>query len=329
MFLKALGSNDLYPDTLWSVCKLAHGEPIVSVYDYDAFVITGSRFNVRDREALPWFAPLCRLIRQVAGLELPAPAAAAAAEAAIPGQDTRSAAAGEEPWSSCAAATSRKIYGACFGQQVVAHALGGSVDVNPHGRGFVLRAERLLIEPELLHRSLAGGGRGRLQEACAALLCLCLCGAETCQDKAACAGAGAGAGAGADAGADAGAGAGDSADSTCTSTGGRGVYIISSHGDSVISLPCDCPCTLLAHSSSCEHEMFLTGYRGSNILCTQGHPEFEHQYAVMERILPAVTHVTKKLTPEQAREVTQSFAGFSRAAGPDQLADLISAFLHS
>lgn len=34
-----------------------------NLYDFDAVVITGSRFNCRDRDSLLWFEPLCQFIR--------------------------------------------------------------------------------------------------------------------------------------------------------------------------------------------------------------------------------------------------------------------------
>ena len=129
MFLETLyppAVQGLYPRTTWHVCKLAHGEPIVSVHEYDAFVITGSRFNVRDGKAgsLPWFEPLCMLIRQIAGVA-PAPPLPGGVDA-LSGS----------PAAAAAAVTQRRLYGACFGHQIVAHALGGQVDANPQVRNL-------------------------------------------------------------------------------------------------------------------------------------------------------------------------------------------------
>lgn len=36
------------------------------ILSYDAIIITGSRFNCRDRDTLPWFEPLCDVVRAAA-----------------------------------------------------------------------------------------------------------------------------------------------------------------------------------------------------------------------------------------------------------------------
>jgi GMP synthase-like glutamine amidotransferase len=61
------------------------------IMSFDAVVITGSRYNCRDAPTLSWFEPLCNFIRTAAKKGSP------------------------------------RIYGGCFGCQVVAHALGGEV----------------------------------------------------------------------------------------------------------------------------------------------------------------------------------------------------------
>lgn len=70
-------------------------------------MITGSQFNCRNRDAHPWFDQLCQLIKE-------------AAEKGRP-----------------------RIYGGCFGCQIIAVALGGHVDYNPDRR-FILKAEKIL-----------------------------------------------------------------------------------------------------------------------------------------------------------------------------------------
>lgn len=138
MFLKALhppAAQALHPHTTWHVCKLAHGESIVSVHEYDAFVITGSRFNIRDGVAglLPWFEPLCELIRQVAGvspppplpLARPLPAGEEQCVDALPSSPSPSpsaavlSSAAAAVAAARASATRRRLYGACFGHQVL------------------------------------------------------------------------------------------------------------------------------------------------------------------------------------------------------------------
>jgi len=36
------------------------------ILSYDAIIITGSRFNCRDGDTLPWFEPLCNVVRAAA-----------------------------------------------------------------------------------------------------------------------------------------------------------------------------------------------------------------------------------------------------------------------
>lgn len=85
---------------------------------FDGIVITGSHYNIRDNK--PWFAGLCELI-------------CTAAKEGHP-----------------------RIYGGCFGCQIIAHALGGRVDKNPNQK-FILRAESVTIDVTLLTRNLIPG----------------------------------------------------------------------------------------------------------------------------------------------------------------------------
>jgi len=107
-------SHLLSSTIVWDKLKVAAGEYSITeeTFDiYDCFVLTGSRFNCRDRETLSWFEPLCQLIRTI---EINA---------------------------------SKRLYGGCFGCQIVAHALGGVVDRNP-GERFALLAEEVFLHPE-------------------------------------------------------------------------------------------------------------------------------------------------------------------------------------
>lgn len=93
----------------WVLCHLACGESLpVDILEFDGVVITGSHFNCRDGGSLPWFEPLVALIRQIAD--------------------------GGRP----------RLYGGCYGCQIIAHALGGVVDYNPSGR-FLLMAENVKL----------------------------------------------------------------------------------------------------------------------------------------------------------------------------------------
>jgi len=91
-----LSFSDMFRDQLskngdtWETCELASGVPLPEdVMQYQGLVITGSRFNCRDRDTLPWFDGLCAVIRR-------------AAETGSP-----------------------RIYGGCFGCQIIGFALGG------------------------------------------------------------------------------------------------------------------------------------------------------------------------------------------------------------
>lgn len=102
-------------DDQWIHCNVALGMELLSIDDimdtFQGIVITGSHFNVRDRDNCPWFDSVCKLIQK----------------AALEGRP--------------------KIYGGCYGCQIIAHALGGQVDYNPSGR-FVLFFENIQVFPD-------------------------------------------------------------------------------------------------------------------------------------------------------------------------------------
>jgi len=107
----------------WQVCNIAYGEVLPSdIRDFQAIVITGSHYNCRDRDSLPWFEEVCELIRYAATNGSP------------------------------------NFYGGCFGCQMIAHALGGGVDYNPH-RQFALKAEDITLSPTFF-KYLHGCQRG-------------------------------------------------------------------------------------------------------------------------------------------------------------------------
>ncbi|CAK4083077.1 unnamed protein product [Aphanomyces euteiches] len=106
--------SDMFVDGLksegdsWVVINPATGDSLANVLDegYDGIVITGSHYNVRDQ--LPWYEPLCDIIHHVAKTGMP------------------------------------RMYGGCFGHQIVAHALGGTAGYNPR---FVMKAETIKVLP--------------------------------------------------------------------------------------------------------------------------------------------------------------------------------------
>ena len=82
-----------------------------NIDSYDAFVITGSHYDVRDCGHLAWFVPLCTLIQHVA----------------------------KNP--------SKRMYAGCYGCQIVAHALGGAVDYNSDKKLY-LGVKNIKLLPE-------------------------------------------------------------------------------------------------------------------------------------------------------------------------------------
>lgn len=99
-------------NTIWCSINLANGDAIpTDIHSYDGIILTGSRFNVCDKEKIPWFNPLIQLIIETEKRGMP------------------------------------KIFGGCFGCQIIAVALGGVVSRNP-GDIFTLKAENVtVIEP--------------------------------------------------------------------------------------------------------------------------------------------------------------------------------------
>jgi len=126
MFQNYLGMES---DEGWDKVRIAEGEPMPSiesiVRQYQGVVLTGSRFNVRERAELPWFDSLISFIRQAADRGRP------------------------------------RVYGGCFGHQCIAFALGGCVDYNPLNK-FILRNEEIRLLPSF--HELLVGARGAVEE---------------------------------------------------------------------------------------------------------------------------------------------------------------------
>lgn len=99
--------------------------------------------------------------------------------------------------------------------------------------------------------------------------------------------------------------------------------IIVSHGDCILELPKDA--TRLASSSTCVNEIFVSGLN-NNLLGVQGHPEFDLDYAIKERIWPSVVDLKKRLSEEEAKYSLGTFENFTRTDS-DKLCSLISSFL--
>jgi GMP synthase-like glutamine amidotransferase len=219
----------------WVRSNVASGESLPEdITSFDGIIIPGSRFNCRDREQLPWFESVCDLIR-------------AAAEIGSP-----------------------KIYGGCFGCQIIAHALGGEVDYNP-GRIFLLKAENIVLDKFAAHL-LPVKDNNLLEEWTE-----------------------------------------------------KGLNLLVSHGDCVVSLPNSAQ--LIASSSSCKSEIYITGVK-NNILACQSHPEFELKYAITDRIWKSVVETNGRLTEEQIQDAKTSFAQYNRGDAVNFL-NMVNRFLRS
>ncbi len=247
MFMKCLLNNEKIRGTevKFHKCCCAAGDPITElVKNYDRFVISGSRFNVRDgvEGKLEWFEPLCDLVKEVVN----------------------------NP--------KKRLFGCCFGHQLIAHALGGKVDFNPHDDGeFILLAETLNWNEKAMN--------------------------DVLKDKCCCA---------------------ESCSVILEKASAGPLKVLCSHGDSVIERPAHS--TLIASSGSCTNEVIVYGSY-NNVMSCQGHPEFEYEYAIKERIWPAVVDKNKRLSEPKVRQALESFKGFNRDCGPNQLSYLIAEFL--
>lgn len=102
--------------------------------------------------------------------------------------------------------------------------------------------------------------------------------------------------------------------------------IISTHEDCIAKLPDSA--IVLAKSVSCQCEAFAAGRLRKNFLGVQGHPEFDLQYAVLDRIWPAIALKKKRLSEEEMSDSLLSFQTF-RKDDSDRLCSLISRFLRS
>ena len=94
----------LRPDWRFSVFSVKDGEFPASLDGIDGFIITGSPASVHDDD--PWVAQLMALIRRIR-------------------------------------AEDRPVFGACFGHQAIAKALGGTVSKNPGGWVFGLSETKM------------------------------------------------------------------------------------------------------------------------------------------------------------------------------------------
>lgn len=103
--------------------------------------------------------------------------------------------------------------------------------------------------------------------------------------------------------------------------------VLVSHGDCVHELPPESE--LVGFSESCAHEIFVAGEH-RNILAAQSHPEFDFEYAIRDRIWPAVVEKNERLDEDEAIVAQASFQAFGgRGDGSDAMMAMIQSFLTS
>lgn len=104
--------NNKNKNEKWISINIINNENLPDdIFNYSGVVLTGSRFNICDREQYSWFNKICEFIREAERIGKP------------------------------------KIYGGCFGCQLIGYALGGEVERNPTNR-FILKAENIIpIQP--------------------------------------------------------------------------------------------------------------------------------------------------------------------------------------
>ena len=225
-------------DVEWAKYEVAR-DGVVPAEDagFDALVLTGSKFNLSEAatEALPWVVATARLLQAVAEGRV---------RSRLSGERTR-------------------VFGGCFGAQIISFALGGRVTRNP-GDAFVLGTETIVTTAAFAALPCAtgllvadGGASGGVRVASGA----------TDDEVAALRLGGPASSAHAD---------------VAAATLSPHLRLFETHGDCVAELPPGA--TLLASSPSCRSEIFGVG---GTFLAMQSHPEFE--LALMtERIWPSV-----------------------------------------
>jgi GMP synthase-like glutamine amidotransferase len=237
MFVNTMSIDE---SSVWNVCNVADGENLPDdISSYTGVIITGSHFDCRSSRAkyFDWFEPIISFIRE-------------AAETGRP-----------------------KIYGSCFGCNLVALALGGVVATNPGSR-YVLKVEDMQPLNGFQEAFSTSGFEGIAPEI------------PILRDK---------------------------------------YSVICTHEDCVEILPPKS--VLLGSTPLCKNHLFVTG-KHENILGCQSHPEFDLQYAVMDRIWPSIVGKLKRLSDAEIQESLASFEKYT-GDGASELCTLISAFLHS
>lgn len=261
-----------------------------SMDSHDAFILTGSHYNLTDEatRSFPWVLDVQKFLRAI--LE--------------PIND-------EDP--DAPVIRRPRLYASCFGCQLISFTFGGGVGHNP-GDAFVIKNEVITLTPAIEEmswaKSLVHTLRTNAETASAAAATAATAAdSKPCEPSVPASPSGASSGTSIatllsssveedDGGCTSGAGAID-VPHTVDNVPANVVrmHLLESHGDCVTDLPQGA--TWLATSASCRNEMYLMG---RNILAMQSHPEFLYPSIISDDILPDV----KRLTTAEVEETLES-----------------------
>ena len=233
--------SDMYEQNLsrdddsWATCNLALGDALPhDICEYNGVILTGSHYNCRKREKyFQWYEGLMDLVREIAANGKP------------------------------------NLFGGCFGHNLIALALGGTVGFNPNKK-YVLQIDRLIT-----NKNFQGMFEAEEKNLYQNVL--------------------------------------------------EEYSIISTHEDCVTELPYTA--TLLGSTVNCENHFFVAG-ENQNILALQSHPEFNLQYAVLDRIWIGVVKKRRLLSDEECSFSMKSFENYDDSDAK-KMCNVISWFLRT
>lgn len=201
-----------------------------------------------------------------------------------------------------------RIYGGCFGAQIIAQSLGGKVDKNNHKNEFILGAERISISNNLKENNINNNENNLLPSGIYKYMNPKLI---------------------------------NLLHSKHLNNNEKEFRLLLSHGDSVHILPSKS--ILLASSPRCQNEIFIT-YSNKDyekhthnieslynitprFLAFQSHPEFDLKFAIIDRILKNLKF-NNRITLEEEEVALNSFNEYDPNHAKLTL-EFISNFLHN